>query len=201
MKKFSILLSCFLLLFCYSNIYADNNTIRNQINTKLQEKLQAREEKLQTLMERVQTRNQERVASKEAKLTQLKKNIVLKYYQNMSKRMWAVIGRLDTLILRIDQRVEIIDSQTDKDLTDVNSSITKAKALLSDTRAILTSSDSTINSVIDSNDPKEAFLILKQNITDIKNNLKEVHSLLVHVIGDLEGLRVGTLKITPTTAI
>lgn len=167
------------------------------IKTKLEEKIEAREAKLLQIQEKIQNKIQLKTASREAKLTQIKQNLIKKYYQQMSKRMWATIDRLEILISRIDARIAIIDGEGNKDLTSVKANVSQAKSLIADTKVLLTSSDIMIDSVIGSNNPKDAFVILKSNITDIKTNLKEVHGLLVKVIGDIAGLRVGNVKITP----
>lgn len=198
MRKLTVLILTLFVLSAPQVIFASTG-VSNRITqqTRLEAQIEAREEKLLQLQENVQVRNQVRTASKEAKLNQLKQGIVKKYYQQMSDRMWATIERLDTLILRIENRVAIVDSQTDKDLTKIIADVTKAKTLLSDTKLLLTSSDKMIDTVIASNTPKDAYAILRANIVDIKTNLKEVHRLLVKVIGDIEGLHVGEAKITP----
>lgn len=194
MRKLTVLVLTLFVLAAPQAIFASNgNSNKLTQQTRLEAQIEAREEKLLQLRENIQVKT----ASKEAKLTQLRQGIVEKYYQQMSKRMWATIERLDTLILRIENRVVIVDSQTDKDLSKIIADITKAKTLLSDTKLLLTSSDKMIENVIASNTPKDAYAILKSNIVDIKTNLKEVHRLLVKVIGDIEGLHVGETKITP----
>ena len=42
--------------------------------------------------------------------------------------------------------------------------------------------------------PKTVFEELRGKLDSIKNDVKKVHGLLVHVIGDLKGLRVGDNK-------
>jgi hypothetical protein len=198
MRKLTVLILTLVVLLVPQAIFASNG-ISNKLTqqTRLEAQIEAREEKLLQLQENVQVRNQVRTASREAKMNQLKQGIVEKYYQQMSNRMWATIERLDTLILRIENRVAIVDSQTDKDMSKIIADVTKAKTLLNDTKLLLTSSDKMIDDVITSNTPKDAYAILKTNIVDIKTNLKEVHRLLVKVIGDITGLHVGETKITP----
>jgi hypothetical protein len=49
-----------------------------------------------------------------------------------------------------------------------------------------------VESFLDNDDPKTAFAEVREIIQQIKVNLIEVHRTLVHVIGDIKGLRVGT---------
>ncbi len=199
MKRFLFLFFLLAVLILPSYTYAQaGNAFGNNVTVKLQEKLEAREAKLAEIQERNQNRNQDKTATREARLSQVRQTLIKKFYLNMSKRLWAMIDRLDILISRIDTRIKIIDAETDKDLTAVNADVTKAKDLLTGTRATLVSSDNMIDTATLSASPKESFALIRLNISDIKKGLKEVHKLLVHVIGDLEGLRVGTTKATPT---
>ncbi|KKR10158.1 MAG: hypothetical protein UT39_C0022G0012 [Candidatus Woesebacteria bacterium GW2011_GWA1_39_21] len=198
MRKVTAILSLFVLLTLPSTVYAEGNTVKTSVTTKIQERIEAREEQLQQIRDRLEARVQTRTATREARLNQLKQNLIKKYYSNMSQRLWATISRLETLIQRIDARVMILEDSSDLDLTSQKSDVVKAESLLSDTKALLTSSDGMIESVVTSNNPKDAYSILRSNISDIKNNLKQIHLLLVKVLGDLAGLRVGTQAVTPT---
>ncbi len=191
MKKISLLLSVCFFLISVNLAQSSNNSVsvKNQTSTKLQQKLESRREALTKIQETVQNRIQQKTASREGRLTQLKQGIVRKYYEKMSDRMWAVISRLETLSERIEARIEIVDSETDEDLSDIVLQVNNAKALLNDTKILLTSSDDMFETVIASDDPKESFEILRDNINDIKMNLVEVHRFLVKVIGDIYGLK------------
>jgi hypothetical protein len=172
-----------------SSIYAVEKagSRSSQLKTKIEEKIEARENKLIQLREMKQVKH----ASVAAKLTELKKNLIRKYYQNMSERILAMIGRLEKLISRIESRIAKIEAGGGVVDQSTKDEITKAEELLSESRALLTSSDSMFEDTLISKLPKEAFKISKENIKDIKTNLQEVHRLLVHVIGDIKGLRVG----------
>lgn len=199
MKRYLFLIAALIVIFFPTRTFAlTNNPNGDSLNAKLQQRLELREEKLLEIQNRIQNREL-KTASREARLTELRQNLIKKYYLQMSKRLWATIDRLDVLITRIDARIKIFDAETDDDLTAVNTDINQAKSLLTETRAILVSSDGMIDTATLSGSPKESFDLIKLNIQEIKDDLKEVHGLLVHVIGDLEGLRVGTTEMSPTT--
>ena len=199
MKKFLPLIILLTVFFSSSfNAVSAANPVANTVRTRLEAKIEAREEKLLQIQQRVTNRIQERTASREARLNQLRQGLIKNYYAQMSERLWATIARLEILITRIEARVSLVQSEGVKDLTSVNSNIASAKTLLSDTKVLLTSADEMIDDVIASQDPKSSFAVLRENVNDIKSNLKEVHRLLVKVIGDIAGLRVGTAKISPS---
>jgi len=194
MKRIIFVIALLTILILPSYAYAGVNNTGSR-SAQMQAKIEARQTKLLAIQER----KQDKTASREAKLFQLRQKLILKYYQQMSKRLWAMINRLEILISRIDARIVIVDAETDKNLDTVKADVAKAKTDLVSAKDSLTLADGSINTAILSIDnPKEAFALVKSDITNVKNNLKEVHKLLVHVIGDLEGLRVGATKLTPT---
>jgi hypothetical protein len=202
MKKIVFVFLLIFVGFTPNLISASNvNANRANIKTKIVEKIEAREAKLLQIQDKFQNKIQIKTASREAKLSHIKQSLIRKYYQQMSTRLWATVERLETLVSRIEARITIVDAETDKDLTSITSDVEKAKSLLNDTKVLLTSSDSMIDSVLNSNSPKDAFTILKSNITDVKTNLREVHKLLVKVIGNVSGLHLGNIKLTPTVTI
>ena len=46
--------------------------------------------------------------------------------------------------------------------------------------------------LLENDDPKAAFAEVKEKIQEIKLNLVEIYRILIHVIGDMKGLRIGT---------
>ena len=201
MKRYLFIISfCIFLILPITKVIAASNgsSVRNQTSTKVQQKLESRQDALTKIQETVQTRTKQRTATGEGMLSQQKRGLVTNYYNKMSDRMWALVDRLSVLVTRIEARIAVVDNETDKDLTLVISDVNAAKTLLADTKAVLTSSDEMFQTVIASSDPKESFEILRENINDIKMNLVAVHKLLVKVIGNLEGLTGGVKYQAPT---
>ena len=48
-----------------------------------------------------------------------------------------------------------------------------------------------MNEIIESETPREGFVEIKEMVGEIRESLVEVHQILVKVIGDIKGLRVG----------
>jgi hypothetical protein len=177
------------------------NTTSPSVGSKFKLKIEQREQKLLDIKNRDRQVFLEKKASQEAKINNLKQGIVRTFYNQMASRLNATIDRLNILITRIESRIAKIESSGTTVNQSVKDDLNKAKQLLADSQALLTSSNNALETVLTSNQPKEAFKILKENILDIKTNLVEVHSLLVKIIGDIKGLRVGQTKISPTVTI
>lgn len=138
-------------------------------------------------------RAQERRATVEAKLSLIRRERVRAFGARMITRIEAMIGRLEKLIERMDRRIAIIESSgEDIDLTQPKADVAKAKDLLEGAQAKLETAKGEIEDVIGSDDPKAAFQEVIDTVQGIKKDLIEIHTLLVHAIGDIKGLRVGT---------
>jgi chromosome segregation ATPase len=201
MLRKATILATILVFMAATSVFALNDSATNSSRKSglIEEKIQER----QTRLEQLRETRQIRIASIEAKVSAVKQNAIRRYYKNMSDRINALIDRLNKLILRIESRIAKIEGSGTAVDQSVKDEVNKAKQLLSDTQALLTSSDGMLEDVLSSNQPKEAFSIIRENIKDIKANLVEVHRILVHVIGEIQGLRVGNtqqLSPTPTTA-
>lgn len=126
------------------------------------------------------------------RISAVRRERIRNYFNKMISRIEAVVDRLEVLITNIESRVEIISTNDSEiDVTPVEIELSNAKDLLStvDSDVILLKSE--IENVILSDDPKANFVTVKDMISEIKNNLKEVHNILVQVIGDIRGLRIG----------
>ncbi len=138
-------------------------------------------------------------ATVEAKITLLRRERIRSHWGRMITRIEAVIARLETLIERMERRIAIIETgDEDIDTASAKADVVQAKTLLAEAKADFEAAKDEIEDVIESPDPKAAFGQVIETIREIKSNLVEVHRLLVHAIGDIKGLRVGTPTVTPT---
>ena len=135
---------------------------------------------------------QDRVASIEAKLNVRKKEIIRNHFLRMTKRLEAAINRLNRLITRIESRIAKIEANNkDINTEPIKKDIQKAKDKLLLATNKLNEAKIKIDGLLESNTPKETFTEVRNMIQEIKKDLVEVHRLLVKVIGDIKGLRVG----------
>ncbi len=144
-----------------------------------------------------------RMAEIKAKLTEKRQRLIRQFFTRMVKRLEAAITRLEKLISRIESRLAKLESQGE-DVSKIKTEIEDAKTKLTGTKADLEEAKTKLETVLESEDPKAAFAEVKNLIKGVKTQLIGVHRILVHVIGEIKGLRVGqiTPKPTPTpTAI
>ncbi|OGM20024.1 hypothetical protein A2863_02395 [Candidatus Woesebacteria bacterium RIFCSPHIGHO2_01_FULL_38_9b] len=148
----------------------------------------------------LQERLQDKKASREAQLNQKRQDRIKKYWGMLEKRLNAAIERLERLVNRLDSRIaKIKSSGEDIDASEEESVLLEAKQKLTDAKAQLEIADSMLDEVLTSQNPKEAFDIIRETVKDIKSDLIEIHRMLVQVIGDLKGLRVGnSVTATPS---
>lgn len=161
--------------------------IKNQ--TQSQEREEKREELRERILERLNIRNANRLAKAEA-LTEKKQELVRSYFNRMVTRLNEVIAKINLLISRIEARLAIIND-AGEDTSNVQDEIDKAKTLLLEAQADLDASSANIDLVLSSGDPKSAFSEIRNSIKSVKSKLVEVHRILVHLIGDIKGLRIG----------
>jgi septal ring factor EnvC (AmiA/AmiB activator) len=139
-----------------------------------------------------QTVRQEKIATIEARLNTRKKEIIRNHFLRMTKRLEAAINRLNRLITRIESRIAKIEANNkDINTEPIKKDIQKAKDKLLLATNKLNEAKIKIDGLLESNTPKETFTEVRNMIQEIKKDLVEVHRLLVKVIGDIKGLRVG----------
>lgn len=158
-----------------------------------------RQEKLEEIRERVRERKeairleiQERQATRAARLAERRKEQIRLFFSRLARRIQAAINRLERLISRIKSRLNKIESENeDIETVDVRETLDEAEVKLASASAALTEAETSLEDILAAEEPKEAFTDVRDLIKGIKQQLIEIHSMLVHVIGDIKGLRVG----------
>ena len=195
MKRYAFVLLLFL-AFVFPKITSAETSTPSSPRKTLRQEIQTRnEERSETLnqkREEAQTRLEERKASREAQLTNLRRERIRLYWSRIHTRISALVERSERLISRIESRLAIIENNNKNiHTTKITSQLTDAKNLLALTKLDLTKADEKIEEALSSTNPQDAFKEVREIVSDIKANLKEVHRLLVSVIGGIKGLRVG----------
>lgn len=192
MKTLVITLAA-LVLFLFSpwNLVAQSQKVRpNPLNPQ---NLERHEEIREQIEERIQSRIEERTemrATREARLTERRRVQIRTYFGRLTGRLGALTERLNILTDRIESRLDkIAEDNEDIDTVSIEAEVEEAKEALADTEATLSALDAEL--FLSEDDPKEAFVVVRETIQEIKQDLIEVHGILVHVIGDIKGLRVG----------
>ena len=146
----------------------------------------------QLIKEQVQVRNEERRATIAARLTEVRRERIQNFFNRLVRRLEAAIVRLERLITRIESRIaKIEENNEDVDTGPITDQVNDAKSKLEEAKTELQEAKDNFADLLASDEPKVVFEGVHDNIVNIKKALVEVHRILVHLIGDIKGLRVG----------
>lgn len=125
------------------------------------------------------------------KLSLVRKEKIMSYSNKLTVRLDAMVERLKLLITRIEARIlKIEESDEEIALTETKSTMTEAKQLLVGIDGELILLKENLANIPEAEDPKQMFENVRTSLMSIKEDLKEVHQLLVKVVGDIKGLRI-----------
>lgn len=149
-------------------------------------------EKRQQIRTQVEATKQEQRTERIQNLTAIRKERIMSYSNKLTVRLDALVTRLKLLIERIETRIAKIEASDEEIvLTDTKETLTQAKELLAAIESEIMLLKDNLQLLPESEDPKQIFEDVRTSIMGLKDDLKEVHQLLVKVIGDIKGLRVG----------
>lgn len=149
-------------------------------------------EKRQQLRTQVEETKEEQKAERIQSLTAIRKERIMSYSNKLTVRLDALVERLKLLIERIETRIaKIEESNEEIILTDTKETLIQSKELLAATESEISLLKDNLQQLPESEDPKQIFEDVRTSLMGLKDDLKEVHQLLVKVIGDIKGLRVG----------
>lgn len=153
-----------------------------------------------TVKEEVKTRNLERKEDNAARFCELRKDKITTYFTRMLTRIGALIERLQKLVDRIESRIAKIESANENiNLTNPKAELSSAQNNLSDAKTKLETLKNEADTFVNCDDPQKSFKDVRENVQTIKKDLMEVHRILVHIIGNIKGLRLGnTHTATPS---
>lgn len=175
---------------------ANSNPVPINVRTLVEERIEQNEEKREEIRLKIEERTATREAAKEelrAKLAEKAQNRIQTLFGRVAARIESAINRLDTLIERMETRLAIF-AEEGESVGDIQNEIDSAKALLADAEDSLAVAEAGWEDVVPSEDPKAGYTYIKNAVKDIKSSLVDVHSILVQVIGDMKGLRVGATE-------
>jgi HPt (histidine-containing phosphotransfer) domain-containing protein len=160
-----------------------------------QDKLHQFREQLKLKRKAIREQFKERRSTIKAKISERRKERVRRFFSRLIKRFEAAISRLEKLIARIESRLDKIESaKTNTDTSSIRDELNKAKENLSSARAAIADAKPSLEEILASDNPKEAFGTVRDLIKEVKTELIETHRILVHVIGEIRGLRVGATR-------
>lgn len=196
MKYFIIILTLLFAILLPKGITAQAPTGRPipiNVRTLVEERIEINEERRENIRLKIEEKEATREAAKEelkAKLEEKAQNRVRTLFGNISTRIESAISRLYTLIERMEARLAIF-AEEGENVLEIQEKIDSAKILLVSAENSLVVAKTELENTITSEDPKAGYLYVKDVVKDIKLTLVDAHSILVQVIGDMKGLRVG----------
>lgn len=171
--------------------YAHEGEDRNNLNIDQTQKNKEKKDLSRMIKQKEADRRQEIKDSVSAKLTEDRKVIITNHWQKLMARLNAAVARLEKLIQRIESRVAAIkENNPQADIDEISTKITEAKTKLTEAKTKLSALESVVNEAIASDEPKAAFEVIHNTVKEIKTLLLQVHRILVHIIGDIKGLRI-----------
>lgn len=153
------------------------------------------------IRQEVKLRVAEQRTEKSEALEERRQEKIKSFFERMMSRFEAAIERLQKLIDRIQARIDKIKAgDPDADVEAQQSQLDNAKDKLNDAKNKIQDLKNDFDDLLTSDDPKTVFKTVGKNVRDLKKDLVEIHKILVHIIGDIKGLRVGegTPKPSPT---
>ena len=153
---------------------AEVKELRSEIKTQVQELKQNRQQLKQ-------------------QLTEAKKYRVRTYHGRLKARFEAAIKRLNTLSERILARLDIL-AEGGEDVSSLKTSVSQAQGIIDNAESLLPDLETLINEMAEAENPKDYLPTVKDAATKIKDSLKEAHSILVQVVTEIKGLRVGATE-------
>lgn len=163
-----------------------------QSSVKTQQRIEDNTTTKNQIKEEVRLRVEERKAAQEAGVNQRKRERLEYHWRLLGKRLLATIDRLETLVERIESRVaKIKEVNPATDTSDIEEQLTEAKEILTDAKLKYDEAQAEMQVLLDAEDSKDAFEELRETISDIKDLLVDAHRILVSIIEDIKGLRVG----------
>lgn len=184
-----------LLLFCFLIV---SPVLAQDLNAATAPPVTVRHEKLQEIRtrvrEKIEARHQliqEHRATIAAQLTERRQERVRFFFNRLTERFQAAINRLRRLIARIESRLAKIETEEEINTIVIRITLDTAREKLDEAETALVEAQTGFEDTLINENPKEAFADVRDLVRGIKQQLVEVHRLLVHLIGDIKGLRAG----------
>ncbi len=199
MRYLIITIALLVVVFSPKNIAAqanNGNSMPIDVRTLVEERIERNEEKREEIRIKIEEKTATREAAMEqlrAKLEEKAQNRIQILFGKVATRMESAISRLYTLIERMKARLAIF-AEEGESVEDIQNEINSAKELLESAEESLVVANTGLEEVVGSEDPKEGFVYIRDAVKDIKSTLVDVHSILVQVIGDMKGLRIGATE-------
>lgn len=188
MKNLVLVLAVFFLISPGVVFAQDSSsTLKNRATERLKELRQTAKEQGEQKRQEATERVSEKREEKKARIAEHRAVQIKKVTANLQERLNRLIVRLEAIIARIQSRIDKFASRG-ADTSEAQASLGEAKAALSAAKASIAALSGIGDELVASGTPREFFAAFKDEITRIKNQLKEVHRLMANSLSLLKGL-------------
>ena len=153
----------------------------------VRQRAQNASELTQEMKDQIREQHKEQI---QAKLTERRQNRIRTFYGRLNTRIDAAADRLQILSERIETRLGVLEGEGE-DTTALETKVDNAQALIGNAQGLATELETMMEEMIEAEDPKSFMPTLKDSVKEIKDILKDAHSILVEVITEIKGLRIG----------
>lgn len=159
-----------------------------------------RQQTVTEVKERIREQTEEKIQERKTRLEEKRAQRIRLLSSLLTRRIEAVIERLEKLIERMDARLAIM-SQSGADTQRVQSLLDTEKENLELVKSQFKSFKELSEAIPNSEDPRQTYNDAKIKMSEIKRNLVSVHTQLAHIIRLMIGLRVGQSRAEETSPI
>jgi macrodomain Ter protein organizer (MatP/YcbG family) len=186
MKKFLLAFSSLSLLFLTFSYASAQNLFMPEVNN--QQRVRVREENKE-IGAQVREEKREMISSKleEAKVQRIRAR-----YGRLLNLFNAHLERLATLADRVESRLDQIDeNEEDIDTDELREMLEDAREKIALAQEEVQTLKDSFEELVMSENPGEAYAPVKDLVLEMKGTLKEIRMILVEIVTQIKGLRIG----------
>ncbi len=153
----------------------------------VREKVQEQRSKLQEKREELRTKAEERKEERKEKIAQKRAEKIKEFGQRIKEKLLAMVERLEKLAERIQSRIDKL-AEKGANTQEAQAQLDEAKTKLAAVKARISGLEGVGADIVSTDNPRELFGAVKEEVQGIKKDLVEVHRLLASSMGKIKGL-------------
>ena len=136
----------------------------------------------------IKNQTQEKIATRASRLNEARKNIIRNRFRKMMRRLSAALVRLERITNRIESRIEKLEEKNkNMELDNAKTKIETVKQKIDETGYnLIPQAGEKFEEVVEGENPKEIFSEVRELIKETKQEIIEIHQLLVDIIRSIK---------------
>lgn len=151
------------------------------------EKVQERRSKLQEKREELRAKAKEKQEERKEKIAQNRAEKIKEFASRVKEKLFAMVERLEKLAERIQSRIDKLAGKG-ANVQEAQAQLDEAKTKLAAVKTRISGLQGVGADIVSSDNPKEMFSAVKEEVHAIRKDLVEVHKLLASSMGKVKGL-------------